>query len=133
LFFFSSRRRHTRSKRDWSSDVCSSDLVVLSNILNVTVERINPTQAIIENKTSSNHMFFLLRFVWSICLIRYISPATKLTPRIPCESETVVTWIYNHGVCNEGTNGDSSVGNMLAYAIIINAIGNANKPRIFNL
>src|SRR5207247_3865593 len=26
LFFFSSRRRHTRSTRDWSSDVCSSDL-----------------------------------------------------------------------------------------------------------
>src|SRR5206468_9538947 len=28
-FFFSSRRRHTRSDRDWSSDVCSSDLDVL--------------------------------------------------------------------------------------------------------
>src|SRR5207249_7009542 len=28
-FFFSSRRRHTRSKRDWSSDVCSSDLRVV--------------------------------------------------------------------------------------------------------
>src|SRR5699024_11669188 len=28
-FFFSSRRRHTRSKRDWSSDVCSSDLAIL--------------------------------------------------------------------------------------------------------
>src|SRR3712207_1013537 len=27
LFFFSSRRRHTRYWRDWSSDVCSSDLV----------------------------------------------------------------------------------------------------------
>src|SRR5690606_39811191 len=27
LFFFSSRRRHTRFSRDWSSDVCSSDLV----------------------------------------------------------------------------------------------------------
>src|SRR5690606_39453515 len=26
LFFFSSRRRHTRFSRDWSSDVCSSDL-----------------------------------------------------------------------------------------------------------
>src|SRR5690606_40178157 len=25
-FFFSSRRRHTRFSRDWSSDVCSSDL-----------------------------------------------------------------------------------------------------------
>src|SRR5438874_3072995 len=27
IFFFSSRRRHTRSLRDWSSDVCSSDLL----------------------------------------------------------------------------------------------------------
>src|SRR5690606_40400672 len=27
LFFFSSRRRHTRFSRDWSSDVCSSDLM----------------------------------------------------------------------------------------------------------
>src|SRR5437588_9497955 len=29
FFFFSSRRRHTRSLCDWSSDVCSSDLVVV--------------------------------------------------------------------------------------------------------
>src|SRR5690554_8097602 len=28
-FFFSSRRRHTRCGRDWSSDVCSSDLRLL--------------------------------------------------------------------------------------------------------
>src|SRR5690606_6299375 len=28
IFFFSSRRRHTRFSRDWSSDVCSSDLTV---------------------------------------------------------------------------------------------------------
>src|SRR6266498_4397961 len=28
-FFFSSRRRHTRCGRDWSSDVCSSDLVAV--------------------------------------------------------------------------------------------------------
>src|SRR5690606_40129984 len=28
FFFFSSRRRHTRFSRDWSSDVCSSDLEV---------------------------------------------------------------------------------------------------------
>src|SRR3712207_8028002 len=27
VFFFSSRRRHTRYWRDWSSDVCSSDLL----------------------------------------------------------------------------------------------------------
>src|SRR5260370_36065883 len=37
MFFFSSRRRHTRFKCDWSSDVCSSDLkhvvVVTKNLL----------------------------------------------------------------------------------------------------
>src|SRR5207247_5638186 len=38
-FFFSSRRRHTRSTRDWSSDVCSSDL------------RIGATSAALINKT----------------------------------------------------------------------------------
>src|SRR5256712_4462550 len=37
-FFFSSRRRHTRSDRDWSSDVCSSDLP-------------SATAAVVENKT----------------------------------------------------------------------------------
>src|SRR5690606_40976579 len=31
IFFFSSRRRHTRFSRDWSSDVCSSDLIGLVN------------------------------------------------------------------------------------------------------
>src|SRR5699024_758420 len=36
-FFFSSRRRHTISKRDWSSDVCSSDLA--SNILKPSLSR----------------------------------------------------------------------------------------------
>src|SRR5260370_13686957 len=35
FFFFSSRRRHTRFKCDWSSDVCSSDLAI-SGILVVT-------------------------------------------------------------------------------------------------
>src|SRR2546429_3945190 len=30
IFFFSSRRRHTRCSRDWSSDVCSSDLGVIN-------------------------------------------------------------------------------------------------------
>src|SRR5256885_5990809 len=30
MFFFSSRRRHTRLQGDWSSDVCSSDLTCIS-------------------------------------------------------------------------------------------------------
>src|SRR5207249_2424726 len=35
-FFFSSRRRHTRSKRDWSSDVCSSDLLCEATVRQAT-------------------------------------------------------------------------------------------------
>src|SRR5437870_13167678 len=32
VFFFSSRRRHTRWPRDWSSDVCSSDLWIVQGL-----------------------------------------------------------------------------------------------------
>src|SRR5438132_7253984 len=35
FFFFSSRRRHTRSLCDWSSDVCSSDLLFISHAIPV--------------------------------------------------------------------------------------------------
>src|SRR6266511_4572488 len=38
VFFFSSRRRHTRFSRDWSSDVCSSDLPALPFIKSGDVE-----------------------------------------------------------------------------------------------
>src|SRR5699024_11858285 len=54
LFFFSSRRRHTRSKRDWSSDVCSSDLcstgVRVSKVKYITVEAANSGKAEISLK-----------------------------------------------------------------------------------
>src|SRR3712207_3010254 len=38
VFFFSSRRRHTRYWRDWSSDVCSSDLGVGVSVVNALSE-----------------------------------------------------------------------------------------------
>src|SRR6266513_6033416 len=41
FFFFSSRRRHTRSKRDWSSDVCSSDLADLAGAARAPARRID--------------------------------------------------------------------------------------------
>src|SRR5699024_11593829 len=47
MFFFSSRRRHTRSKRDWSSDVCSSDL---------KTQRVSPICALA--RVSSPHLFY---------------------------------------------------------------------------
>src|SRR5699024_11915284 len=43
-FFFSSRRRHTRSKRDWSSDVCSSDLSLRVFEMAMTIRR--PAQGV---------------------------------------------------------------------------------------
>src|SRR5438270_13949895 len=36
LFFFSSRRRHTRFDCDWSSDVCSSDLLLVGRIISAS-------------------------------------------------------------------------------------------------
>src|SRR5690349_19953954 len=43
FFFFSSRRRHTRSLRDWSSDVCSSDLDVALPFMRTLEEKIHMT------------------------------------------------------------------------------------------
>src|SRR6266480_7046180 len=45
FFFFSSRRRHTRLTCDWSSDVCSSDLVAIDATAADPVERIREATA----------------------------------------------------------------------------------------
>src|ERR1022692_3977580 len=44
VFFFSSRRRHTRLQGDWSSDVCSSDLLVtyVSDVAAFPLESLGP-------------------------------------------------------------------------------------------
>src|SRR5699024_249502 len=49
---FSSRRRHTRSKRDWSSDVCSSDLDYHDNgVIGEQYKRISRTLSWVRNTT----------------------------------------------------------------------------------
>src|SRR5258707_5886106 len=48
MFFFSSRRRHTRYWRDWSSDVCSSDLSytqTTAQALNPSLKAVPPAQS----------------------------------------------------------------------------------------
>src|SRR5699024_671442 len=55
-FFFSSRRRHTRSKRDWSSDVCSSDLINAHGTSTPTGD-VSETKAI--KDTFGNHAYKL--------------------------------------------------------------------------
>src|SRR5207249_5339853 len=52
FFFFSSRRRHTRSKRDWSSDVCSSDLGIYVSGGASTVSNTTPPAAIASTTTT---------------------------------------------------------------------------------
>src|SRR5699024_11818259 len=51
-FFFSSRRRHTRSKRDWSSDVCSSDLKLFIQQGRKVFREVSPLVA----ETIQNHL-----------------------------------------------------------------------------
>src|SRR6266496_4600216 len=43
FFFFSSRRRHTRSLRDWSSDVCSSDLGLGRSVIAISSRNADAT------------------------------------------------------------------------------------------
>src|SRR3712207_5696841 len=59
-FFFSSRRRHTRYWRDWSSDVCSSDLGIVSRIAGAEVAYIeNPRNEAAENDLAVMNQGFL--------------------------------------------------------------------------
>src|SRR2546421_5197043 len=51
FFFFSSRRRHTRSDRDWSSDVCSSDL----RFSPTSARRITSTDALARREVFGGH------------------------------------------------------------------------------
>src|SRR6266566_6788840 len=46
FFFFSSRRRHTRLQGDWSSDVCSSDLVLPAEDVQVRIYSAHPPTAL---------------------------------------------------------------------------------------
>src|SRR5690625_3019481 len=46
MYFFSSRRRHTRWPRDWSSDVCSSDLEVVVPLIQVVQVSPSPLELV---------------------------------------------------------------------------------------
>src|SRR5205085_8463466 len=62
-FFFSSRRRHTRFDCDWSSDVCSSDLVTPVLIICALIMPANLSNAFLTGATS-----LLLMFIGRISL-----------------------------------------------------------------
>src|SRR5690625_5724539 len=59
-FFFSSRRRHTRWPRDWSSDVCSSDLTTLTEATRnheLIVQGVSPRGALALSRIAKAHAY----------------------------------------------------------------------------
>src|SRR5699024_301432 len=70
-FFFSSRRRHTRSKRDWSSDVCSfppllqvslADIHVFHRLRNLKQWWVAPTFSTVLGNLLDTFVFFFVAF-----------------------------------------------------------------------
>src|SRR5206468_9363151 len=57
FFFFSSRRRHTRSDRDWSSDVCSSDLLVIPPFVLHGMKGIGTEPAFLINVPTEHYVY----------------------------------------------------------------------------
>src|SRR5207249_8550523 len=79
-FFFSSRRRHTRSKRDWSSDVCSSDLSSSTFEMTVSV-----TPADIDEQNHVNNTVYL-RWVQDVATAHWKSLASA-------EAQNAIGWV----------------------------------------
>src|SRR2546429_7193566 len=68
VFFFSSRRRHTRCSRDWSSDVCSSDLYFV-------VEQVTALLA------DGNELAYCIIFLFKAYCCHKFLPITYRNPR----------------------------------------------------
>src|SRR5699024_11591126 len=66
IFIFSSRRRHTRSKREWSSDVCSSDLktdkIKISTFKPLPIFILSVLSSLPKARLSKNKIFIVFRF-----------------------------------------------------------------------
>src|SRR5699024_7619517 len=82
-FFFSSRRRHTRSKRDWSSDVCSSDLQTGTMIFGSPHElEINMAEKLVELYPSMDQVRFTNSGTEAILLAIRLAIAYTGKPKI---------------------------------------------------
>src|SRR6266511_3258437 len=99
FFFFSSRRRHTRFSRDWSSDVCSSDLVRL-----VTTKRglflgarpgCRTTSALMMTRYAAKTWARRRRVIIKAEVVRHPGRAPKNNPRFVVTNLTAPpAWVY---------------------------------------
>src|SRR5690606_24572922 len=84
-FFFSSRRRHTRFSRDWSSDVCSSDLLRVENAK--AGQDVTLTLPAVDHEVRKGHR---LRLVVASTDLGYASPAAPATYTVDIEGHLTV-------------------------------------------
>src|SRR5206468_7546197 len=84
-FFFSSRRRHTSSDRDWSSDVCSSDLTMVGafaegNVLQVLLVSVIVGSTLVALGSRARAVIELLE-IGSEMLFRAVAIVMWVAPR----------------------------------------------------
>src|SRR5437870_12750599 len=83
FFFFSSRRRHTRWPRDWSSDVCSSDLFLISLFVRPLVKSLGAG-----SETRGFQLTMAIFAIVSVVLILITFATTKERVRPPPQQKT---------------------------------------------
>src|SRR5690606_39876270 len=97
FFFFSSRRRHTRFSRDWSSDVCSSDLAAFKG-----------------HFQSSFLNQVILNLCQAVCRIDfldgYVSPSTNTRMPVPGGTEMRIISVPRVEVVRKGQKGLHHIG-----------------------
>src|SRR5215475_4604354 len=100
VFFFSSRRRHTRFSRDWSSDVCSSDLFLQEGEIQplgeqrpvkVDVRIIAATNTDLEEMVAQGRFREDLYYRLNVIRLR-VPPLRERRSEIP----TIVNYYVNH-------------------------------------
>src|SRR2546429_9565740 len=77
FFFFSSRRRHTRCSRDWSSDVCSSDL------FSITRNKLPPGQITEPINAQANP---IIGSIYGICMANGVAQPLATRYRVPVQT-----------------------------------------------
>src|SRR5690606_41048414 len=97
-FFFSSRRRHTRFSRDWSSDVCSSDLTLVHGLFqrDLLLEYIRhfvlfEDDGRLVKKIAAYHQFHAVRAVVQSVLKASAPGGTRKIGRASCRERVKMT------------------------------------------
>src|SRR5207245_6358928 len=78
FFFFSSRRRHTRCYRDWSSDVCSSDLAGTVDVFDSKFNPVLKTGAFLDSEIPEGYAPFGIQAIGSRIYVTYRSEERRV-------------------------------------------------------